>query len=93
MLPLKIPAAALTISAWSWVISVIIAHGFGRYRSGSKMITFLGAVIGLGIPGTGIAYLLYYNIIDRLGAVRAASATYLPPIVALVIGMSLRMTL
>ena len=46
----------------------------------------LGLVVGLGLLGTGLAYILYYYLIHSLGAVRAASATYLPPIVALFIG-------
>ncbi len=46
----------------------------------------LGLVIGLGILGTGVAYILYYFIVDHLGAVAASSATYIPPVVALAIG-------
>jgi drug/metabolite transporter (DMT)-like permease len=46
----------------------------------------IGLVIGLGILGTGIAYILYYFIVDQLGAVTASSATYIPPVVALAIG-------
>ena len=45
-----------------------------------------GLVIGLGLLGSGLAYILYYVIVDRLGAVTAASSTYLPPVVALAIG-------
>jgi len=37
--------------------------------------------------GTGVAYILYYFIVERLGAVVAASATYIPPVVALLIGI------
>ncbi len=46
-----------------------------------------GAVIGLGLLGTGLAYVLYYHIIAHLGALVASSATYIPPVVALVIGL------
>jgi drug/metabolite transporter (DMT)-like permease len=46
----------------------------------------LGTIIGLGLFGTGLAFILYYYLIEHLGAVRASSATYLPPIVALLIG-------
>ncbi len=45
-----------------------------------------GLAVGLGLLGTGIAYILYYVIVEQLGAVTASSATYLPPVVALVIG-------
>lgn len=46
----------------------------------------LGLVVGLGLCGTAFAYILYYLIVDRLGAVAASGVTYIPPVVALVIG-------
>lgn len=42
--------------------------------------------IGLGVIGTGFAYILYYRIVDDLGAVRASAVTYVSPVVALIIG-------
>ena len=46
----------------------------------------LGLVVGLGLCGTGLSYIFYYLIVDRLGAVAASGVTYIPPVVALVIG-------
>lgn len=46
----------------------------------------LGLILGLGLCGTGLAYVLYYVLVDRLGAVAASGVTYLPPVVALLIG-------
>jgi len=45
-----------------------------------------GITIGLGVLGTGVAFLLYYALLERLGAVASAAATYLTPAVALIIG-------
>lgn len=42
----------------------------------------IAAVVTLGAACTGVAYLLYYYIINSLGAVRAAGVTYLVPITA-----------
>jgi len=42
----------------------------------------IAAVVTLGAVCTGVAYLLYYYIINSLGAVRAAGVTYLVPITA-----------
>jgi drug/metabolite transporter (DMT)-like permease len=42
--------------------------------------------IGLGVLGTGGAFLIYYYLLQQLGAVAAAGSTYLTPIVALLIG-------
>ncbi len=38
-----------------------------------------GMALGLGLAGTGVAYILYYFIVDKQGAVTASSATYIPP--------------
>ena len=45
-----------------------------------------GTILGLGALGTGAAFLIYYFIIETLGSVRAAGATYIAPVVAVIIG-------
>ena len=47
---------------------------------------WIGLVLGLGLCGTGFAYLAYYYIVANLGAVAASGVTYIPPVVALAIG-------
>jgi drug/metabolite transporter (DMT)-like permease len=59
-------------------------HGIGRIQEDAIALT--GLVVGLGLSGTGLAYVLYYFLVQRLGALRAAGVTYIPPVVALVIG-------
>jgi drug/metabolite transporter (DMT)-like permease len=49
-------------------------------------VALVGLILGLGVTGTGIAYVLYYYIVQRMGAVQASTVTYLPPVVALLIG-------
>lgn len=58
----------------------------GLSRIGDSTVALAGLVLGLGLTGTGIAYVLYYYIVQRMGAVQASTVTYLPPVVALVIG-------
>lgn len=43
------------------------------------MLSWLSA-IGLGVLCTGVAYLLYYRLIYRIGAPRASTVTYLVPL-------------
>ncbi|MDA3907469.1 MAG: EamA family transporter, partial [Sulfurimonas sp.] len=47
----------------------------------------IGLVAGLGLLGTGVAFIGYYYIIDTMGAIKASYVTYLPPVVALFIGV------
>ena len=42
--------------------------------------------LGLGVLGTGVAYLAYYYLIEQLGAILASTSTYVPPAVALLVG-------
>jgi drug/metabolite transporter (DMT)-like permease len=49
----------------------------------------LGAVIALGVGGSGIAYLLYYYTMNTLGAVRATGVTFVVPITAVFWGVVL----
>ncbi len=51
--------------------------------------TSMAAVLALGAGGTGIAYLLYYYVMNTLGAVRAAGVTLLVPVTAVFWGVVL----
>ena len=86
--PLGLPPLALTTYQIGLALAILLAttdpggimQVFGDIRAA------LGLIVGLGFLGTGVAYILYYLIVDRLGAVAASSVTYIPPVVALVIG-------
>ncbi|MFA1671415.1 EamA family transporter [Rhizobium mongolense] len=45
-----------------------------------------GVAVGLGVLGTGMAFLICYYLLQELGAVAASGATYITPNVALLIG-------
>lgn len=49
----------------------------------------MGAVIALGVAGSGIAYLLYYYTMNTLGAVRATGVTFVVPLTAVFWGVVL----
>ena len=67
-------------------ILAVVTPFAGLSRIGSSTVALAGLVLGLGLTGTGIAYVLYYFIVQRMGAVQASTVTYLPPVVALLIG-------
>ena len=49
----------------------------------------LASVLALGIFGSGLAYLLYYYMLNTLGATRATTVTFLLPVTALIWGVSI----
>ena len=85
---LDIPAAGLTTYQMGIGLITLAAvtdlDGITAIAGDARALA--GLVVGLGVLGTGLAYILYYLIVENLGAVTAASATYLPPVVALAIG-------
>jgi drug/metabolite transporter (DMT)-like permease len=88
-LPIE-PAALTTYQIGIVLLMLAVATDCdGITRVGAEPRAVVGLVIGLGIVGTGVAYILYYVIVERLGAITASSATYIPPVVALVIGWAL----
>lgn len=75
---LQMAAAALfyaPLAEWS---------GLGRLSEDWAMAA--GVALGLGALGSGIAYVIYYGLIQAIGAVAASSVTYIPPLVALALG-------
>jgi drug/metabolite transporter (DMT)-like permease len=49
----------------------------------------MAAVVALGIAGSGVAYLLYYYMVNTLGPVRATGVTLLVPVTAVFWGVVL----
>jgi drug/metabolite transporter (DMT)-like permease len=45
-----------------------------------------GSLLGLGLFGTGVAYILYNWLIENTGSVRASLVTYIVPVIAVVLG-------
>ncbi len=89
--PLKLPAVALATYqiglAMIFLLLVTNLHGIGAVFQDTR--AWAGLIFGLGLCGTGLAYVIYYFIVENLGAVAAAGVTYIPPVVALVIGVFL----
>ena len=68
------------------LVLVVVTDIHGIERILEDQTALIGLVLGLGLMGTGVAYVLYYFIVQHLGALRAAGVTYIPPVVALAIG-------
>ena len=84
----EISPAALTTYQLGLALLILLLvtdfSGLSKIQSDPRALT--GLVAGLGLLGTGIAYIAYYFIVGKLGAVMASLVTYIPPIVALLIG-------
>lgn len=47
----------------------------------------LAAIVALGVLSSGLAYVIYFELIRELGATRALTVTYLQPVVAILLGV------
>lgn len=85
---LAIPALALTTYQISLALAILLLiTPFGGIGAlGDSVPALIGLIVGLGLLGTGLAYLAYYSLVEALGAVGAASVTYVPPVIALLVG-------
>ena len=75
--PLKTPAVALATYqvglAMLFLFFVTSLDGIGAVFKNTRAWT--GLIFGLGLCGTGLAYVIYCYIVDSLGAVAAAGVT------------------
>ncbi|MFD7291998.1 DMT family transporter [Streptomyces sp. NPDC059897] len=89
--PLGIPAAASAtyqmLLATLGLALVTDLHGITAIARDPAALT--GVALGLGVIGTGFAFVCYYVAVAGLGALTASTATYIPPVVALAIGVGL----
>jgi drug/metabolite transporter (DMT)-like permease len=77
--------SACQLLAASALLAIVLGlTGAGSPRPGSTVIV---SVAILGLIGTGIAYVLNYQIITSEGATVASTVTYLLPLVAIVAGV------
>lgn len=87
--PLELPSMAVTTYqsgiAMLTLLPITPLEGIGALFTDTRAA--LAMIVGLGFLGTGLTYISYYYIVERLGAVVAASVTYIPPVVAIIIGV------
>lgn len=86
--PHNLPPVAL--ATWQMGIALVILIAVPPFTGITSLFhdsrAALGVVVGLGVLGTGTAFLLYYYLLQELGAVAASGSTYITPTVALLIG-------
>ena len=79
--PLDVSIGQLTVGALLTLPAALV-----QWPAETPSAKVVGAVLVLGVLGTGVAYLLYFALIVRAGASRAILVTYLVPAFALVYG-------
>ena len=76
---------------WQLAFTVPLAFAGAAPTIGTTHLHWLSlaAIVALGAGGSGIAYLLYYYMLNTLGATRATTVTFLLPVTAVFWGATL----
>lgn len=82
--------SAVRLASYQMVLAFILMAPFAAPGHWSALAdhprALVGLVIGLGLLSRGVAFVIYYSLIQTLGALKAASVYYIPPVVALATG-------
>lgn len=80
------------LSGWSMAVGSLVLHGMS-VASGERVVVpegiALGAVLYLGLFATAIAFLLYFTMLARYGALETSLVAYAVPVVATLAGVVL----
>jgi len=81
----------LQVGFWQLALTVPLAFVVAFPTIGATHLswTSIMAMLALGVGGSGIAYLLYYYMMNTLGGTRATTVTFLLPLTAVFWGASL----
>ncbi len=82
------PVRPIVVAFASTAIATLVALPVGVAEAPGHMPGWktIGSVLALGIPGTALAYLLFFGLITGAGAAFASLVTYLIPPIALAYG-------
>lgn len=85
-------ASAIQLGCSALVISALASTTAGPFpvRAVVNDPVVAGSLLALGVFGTGIGFLIYFTLIERVGATSASMVTYLVPVIGLVSGALVR---
>ena len=92
LVPLQQHYGGPAVTMWALTASslMLIPFGVAGLRDSEFTLASVGAVVILGVLGTGIARSLAATLAGRVGAARMSTTTYLIPVVAIALGVVFR---
>jgi drug/metabolite transporter (DMT)-like permease len=79
-----LPPVALAAGTLSCAAIALAPFAFAAWPAGPKSAAAWGSALALGVICSGLAYAMYYRLIQRIGGARAVTVTYLVPLFAVV---------
>ncbi|MEM5582994.1 MULTISPECIES: DMT family transporter [unclassified Roseibium] len=84
--PLQIAAASVLVGAIA--VSCLLAGGSGESGLGDLSTAPVVAVIYLGVGSTGLAAIIYFYLVPRIGAGRMQQVNYVVPVLGTLLGIA-----
>lgn len=75
-----LPAAAVAAATLAWGALLLSPFAAWQWPAARIPVQAWASLVALGVVCTGFAYAIYYRLIQRVGAPRATTVTYLVPI-------------
>lgn len=87
--PLQQTYGTLRVTMWMLVVAslALLPTAIPTFATLHVQAASLGALLFLGVVGSGVVWVIYFGLVGRIGAVRAGIAGYFIPIVALSLGV------
>lgn len=79
-------AAGMLVCATAWLAPIALL--WGELFRALPSAAVWGALAGIGVLGTAVAYLLYFTLLSRAGATNLLLVTQLIPVVAILLGIA-----
>ena len=88
--PMKLqPEAAVFGQVTTSAVTLLPLYAMGALTIGPLTSSSFWGMLALGVLGTGLAYVLYYQLLSTVGSAIASAVTYMSPIVGVGLGVLL----
>jgi drug/metabolite transporter (DMT)-like permease len=86
--PLKLkPEATVFGQVSTSALTLLPFYLFGGLTVGPVTLNAVAAMLALGILGTGLAYVMFYQLLAEVGSAIGSAVTYMSPIVGVILGL------
>lgn len=81
------PEAAVFGQTVTSAFTLLPLYAFGSLTIAPLNIQAIGGMLALGILGTGVAYVVFYQLLAQVGSAIGSAVTYFSPIVGVILGV------
>jgi drug/metabolite transporter (DMT)-like permease len=81
------PEAAVFGQTFTSAITLLPIYALGPLAVAPLNVQAIGGILALGILGTGVAYVVFYQLLAQVGSAIGSAVTYFSPVVGVILGV------